>query len=278
MKRSRLSTESTGPLQFKDNDLQILSLLASRALIRAPWSYQYLTGEYIEKLLGRSAHVRRRLQKMCEKDKRFLEHVERPANIAAPLIYTLAARGEDKLTDAGFAIPAFHPRKLPHELMACIIAASFEVASQETNTPISVQQVHHAGVVPDWHVFRFGTSPSVYIEADMASESLRNRANATTIEEKFEHYLKLIDEKRFKHSIVLFYTLGPTRMDSMVERLKYAIDKHDYPHEYAEQFGFTFIHYDRYLDHIPKPSPWAAHIKYVRAGAEFFSFEQFGAE
>jgi hypothetical protein len=266
--RSRTSTKPRRPIEFNDEDEKILLLMAGRALIRQPWSYDSLSAEHMGALLGRSYRVLiRRTQRLCESDKRYLKHLEQPAILHHPLIFGLASRGADVLRDSGHSFHYIeHDRANPHTLLSSLMALSFEMASKEINTPITVHPIPYDNVRPDWHVFRFGGSPLVHVEIDLATESIRSRENARTIEEKYMRYTSL-PPSYLKDSIILFYTTSQARSLSMVECLKRFIDEHHLPHRIAERFAFTHIKFNRYFDYVPKPSPWAAHIEYVRAGS-----------
>jgi len=63
------------------------------------------------------------------------------------------------------------------------------------------------------------------MEADTGSETISYSQNpdTTTIGGKFNNYLDLIKERRFKKSMAVFYTTRLTRMESMIRALQYAI-------------------------------------------------------
>ena len=120
----------------------------------------------------------------------------------------------------------------------------------------------------DWPVFRLTTPyhrKKVFLEVDRGTEQLEKHPTNTTIDDKFDTYLKLGDKLR--DSVVVFVTVRPSRVERMIERLKYIIDEKQYPHGYARSFLFTYIKYDRYLTQTPKLSDWAVTTDYVRAGS-----------
>lgn len=265
------------PFVFTEDDLEICKLLSPPS--RDPRGYRFLPTSYIALLLDRSYEVIRRRTKKLRAHS-YLELPEQPHNNFRELIQSIGKAAYTQLEEAGAPQDPYKARKLAHELMACLIAASFELATHNNTTIEVLQFTRDLPVRPDWPIFEFTTahhSRFVFIEADTASEGLKvNDPNATDIHGKFEEYLKLIHTKKIRNAMILFATTKPVRMNSMIELLKYTIDAHDYDHEYADYFGFTVMPYDRFLNKLPKPTAWAATQNWQRAGHTPFNFSKKG--
>jgi hypothetical protein len=257
---------------FTESDLDICKLLASSILARDPWGYHYLPTSYFGPLLERGNQGAGHRVNALRGRPHYTALAEQPHDNYRQLIYQLYRGGADALCEAGHKIRP-HSRPTSHELMACIIAASFEIGAREHRLPISIVPNLQLPIHPDWRIFTL-QGRSVFIEADTASETINPHANsqATSIREKFDHYLDLIAAKTVKRPLFLFVTTSATRCNSFIETLKLAIDAKDCPHEYAEHFGFTSMAYDRFLNTIPPLSGWAVTREYQRAGHQPFKF------
>ena len=259
------------PIRFGENDLEVCKLLASSTVCRAPWSYQYLPSTYIPAILQRGDALKRRLDWLTDEPNWYVQRPVQPRNLSRELIYALDKRGADELREAGIEVPKYRLRPLPHELMACLCAASFEIGARAHGLPIRTHEWPIANPRPDWVPFQLGTG-LILLEADTGSETLYSREDATTISGKFDQYLQLIHDGslrrvfRTKDVLVLFVTTRPTRRDSMIEVLKKVIDGLGLEHELAEHFAFSAIKYDRYLNTLPKPSDWIVTSDHLRAG------------
>jgi hypothetical protein len=244
-------------LTFNEGDLEICNLLSPT---RAPWGYQYLPSGYFPALLNRREGMKDRLGPLSRPPNTYLKIPEQPHNNYRDLIYSLDSKGADELREAGHTVPRLHLRKLPHELMACCIGASFEIGATKHELPITIHTVSN-DFYPDWPVFSLAGSPPIYIEADLATETLDTRkADATSIAGKFVEYIKLLEKEDI---IVLFITTRDTRRDSMAGLLGSTLKPHQ--REMARHFGFMSIQYDRFVNTIPKLSDWAVSSRYHRA-------------
>jgi hypothetical protein len=260
------------PFIFNSNDLEICRLLTPQA--REPWGYQYLPTRYIAGLSGRSyGAVRARLSKMHPEPYAYIKLPDQPRNNYRERIFAIAPNGLSEIREAGIDFPKFKLRRLPHELMACIIAASFEYGARKHKLSITVDNHVRADFYPDWPIFKVADI-KVWLEADTGSETISHSADpdTTTIGAKFDNYLKLIKDGHFKKSVAVFVTTRETRKNSMIEVLKKAIDKKRMDHDVADQFLFTHITYDRFLNKLPMLTDWAIKADYQRAGAEPFNF------
>jgi hypothetical protein len=254
------------PFQFVASDFPILQLLSPDYATREPWSYRRLPSSYITSLLDRGRWGGLdRLRDLAVEG--YVCKPEQPLNNFRPLIFGLGKKGERELHVTGASDAAIEDRRLAHELMRCICAASFEVGARKHNLPLSFEPVK-THIRPDWPSFRLDNH-LVFLEADVDSETLySNRPNTTKISGKMIEYLDLIVERRLKDAMVLFITVDPVRCNSMIEVLKRVIDERGFDHKLAAQFGFTHIDYNRYIDRIPKLTDWAVRQKWQRAGRQ----------
>ena len=255
-------------LFFTKNDREICALLAPTST-RFPWGYYYLPTTYIFTLIDRQPFVvRRRLRDLF--DHGFLER-QGIRTLYRDEIYSLNAKGEEKLRSPDNRMPFYRPRRLTHELLACIIGASFEYGARAYNLSILPGE-NNSPSRPDWPVFTIGRH-TYFIEADMDTESLHSntKTDANTIEKKLLQYLHSIDSRTIKNARVLFVTISYTRQLALINELKRTIDKSKLPHKLAEHFCFTYIDYDRDLFTIPKLTEWALTTRYERAGHDPFT-------
>ena len=264
-RRSRWDNKkSDAPFRWEESDLDICKLFAPNVPAHNPWGYTYLPSSFVPVLLDRGAYAKKRLRPLC--DHRFLRKPEQPRNNYRNIIYALESKGADKLKEIDFQAQV-RQRRLAHELQSCMIAASFEIGARKHNHSIKIKDAITDEVRPDWHIFTVGKSAPIYIEADTDSEDLTSsNPQANTIEGKFEAYLSLIKQGVLGKSLILFFTVLPSRRDSMVALLKDVMDTHHLPYKYADHFGFMAIPFDRYLNKLPDPTPWALTHDYKRAG------------
>src|SRR5205807_9106862 len=117
--------------RVSENDLAILKLLAR---------YRYLPSDYLAALTGRSVPtLQARLEILCRKPNAYIirPHQQR-ANADANtrrLVYELDDKGADELRNRGIIYSRNkYLRNFAHELMACTIAASFELGAHASNT------------------------------------------------------------------------------------------------------------------------------------------------
>src|SRR5665213_164591 len=120
--------------RLSEDDLAILELLGR---------YRYLPSDYLAALTGRSLPaLQARLEILCRKPNCYISrpHQQRDnadAN-ARRLIYELDDKGGEELRNRGLLYSRKkYLRNFAHELMACTIAASFEIGAQ-TNRGIRI--------------------------------------------------------------------------------------------------------------------------------------------
>jgi hypothetical protein len=257
-RRSRWDDPSPAKM-FTESDLEICKLLAPSIQAREPWGYHYLPTSYFGPLLNRGLHGAGNRANALRGQPHYTTLAEQPHDNYRQLIYQLYRGGAEALREAGYEIK-LHPRATSHELLACIIAASFEIGARQNNLPLKLLHVDDLPAIPDWPVFQM-QGRAVFIEADMGTESIGGK-----VAEKLERYHKLIDDKMVRRPIILFVTIMPDRCGTFLEELRY------HPREYAEYFATTSIRYDRFLNTIPPLSGWAVTTGYQRAGHEPFKF------
>jgi hypothetical protein len=291
---------------FDHPDLKICKLLSP---VRMPWGYQYMPTSYFHLLLKRGKSMKRRLNELVDEPGCYIKIPTQYQKNSRDLIYALADAGADELRQVGLFVPRIHLRELPHELMSCLIAASFEYGARIHNIPITPQEWPDSSTRPDWIPFKIDDT-LVILEADMATETIYTKEQATSISGKYLKYLPLTKDrsiiKHFKvnNFIILFHTLRDARLHSMIEKergLKRVITENDYDHDFAGHFGFTNINtpiieeikklknkkkltdteeediqeikgFDHYINHIPPLTDWAVSQNYERAGFEPFNF------
>jgi hypothetical protein len=263
-RRSRWDTRKRGSTRFQESDFEICRLLSPA---REPWGYQYATTGYIRVLLNRGGGILDRLPELSSHN--YLQLPEQPRNNYRDLIYALGKEGVAELRAAGLAVPPLLLRKLPHELLCCIIAASFEYGAKAHGLPISRSDID-CNIYPDWPVFKLGNH-HIFLEADMRTETLEGQTTATTIWEKYERYLDLFNN-RLHNGLAVFVTVRPSRKEAMIDLLKKVIDAKGYKHRLARNFIFKDTAYDRYISRIPKLTDWAVAEDYQQAGGLTFNF------
>jgi hypothetical protein len=263
-RRSRWDTRKRGIVRFEESDFEICRLLSST---REPWGYQYLPTSYFITLLNRGLGIRARLPKLSSHN--YIQLPEQPRNNFRDLVYALNRAGVAELRAAGINVPTPALRRLPHELLCCITAASFEYGALKHGLSISLSDVE-GKIYPDWPIFKMGNH-HIFLEADMGSETLEGQTTATTIWEKYERYLELFNN-RVHNGLAVFVTVRESRKEAMIELLKKVIDAKGYKHRLARNFIFKDISYDRYISKVPKLTDWAVAEDYQQAGNLTFNF------
>jgi hypothetical protein len=268
------------PLIFNDGDYEVCKLLSPFRFTREPWSYQYLPSTYIAKLLGRGDRAFiKRLQRLKDEPHCYLALPEQPHFNQRPMVYSVGKGGIEELRSGGIPIRDTRLRRVPHELMASIIAASFEYSAMTVpGVQITVADTTADGdPIPDWPTFTLTTpyyEKNIFIEADTGSEQLDKHPQNNSIEEKLENYLALED---IEDTFVVFATVRESRARAMMEKLKAVVDKQNYPRRLARSFGFTHIKYDRFMSQIPPLTTWAVTGSYLQPAGPFSLMEDTNA-
>jgi len=150
---SRWGTEPNGvKIIFTPADLQLCKLLAPTPA-RSPWSYQYLPTSYIGPLLERSqASAAQRVHALKRKPYYYFRLPEQPLNNYRDLIYQIGPAGLEELKKDGLVIPNAKHRRMPHELLASLIAASFEYGARIHALPIDAIYNNRTDMTPDWSI------------------------------------------------------------------------------------------------------------------------------
>src|SRR5882757_3259258 len=113
--------------RLSEDDLAILKLLGG---------YRYLPSDYLASLTGRSLPaLQARLEVLCRKPNSYINrpHQQRATADANTrrLIYELDDKGADELRGRGLSYSRKkYLRNFAHELIACTIAASFEIGAK----------------------------------------------------------------------------------------------------------------------------------------------------
>lgn len=212
--------------RLSEHDLVILKLLAR---------YRYLPSDYLAALTVRSLPaLQARLEILYRKPNAYINrpHQQR-ANADANttrLIYELDDKGADELRNRGVSYSRKkHLRNFAHELMACTIAASFEIGAKSNNAlrilgwqhlmdspqmPDATRQLANPHVLTferdggvesltsDWRPFvvECNIAPKSYafvfgFEADCGTEPLDSAdVERTSIRNKFIAYLSALDQ------------------------------------------------------------------------------------
>jgi hypothetical protein len=263
-------------IQFGTADLDICKLLTPGTVARQPWGYTYLPSGYFAGLLRRGHKgIKNRLANL-RANPHYVTLADQPSNAHRDLIYRIGRGGVARLEDEGVVAKA-RSKALPHELLACVIAASFEIASARLQRPIQAVLRRELAVQPDWPPFRF-FGRTIFIEADMGTETNRPTrgpdATRSNIANKFTRYLSLAVGCEIENPFFAFLTCKPGRIEGWVETLMRVIDTNGYDQDHAECFGFMAVEYDRFLNTIPMLSAWAATDPFVRPGFEPFRFNE----
>jgi hypothetical protein len=291
--------------RLSEADLAILKLLGR---------YRYLPFDYLASLTGRSLPaLQARLEILCRKPNTYINrpHQQR-ANADANtrrLIYELDDRGADELRTRGLPYARKKVlRNFAHELMACTIAASFEIGAQNSTTlriicwselldspqmpgatkllanPQSLSFVRNGqaeSIVSDWKPFvierDFGSKSFVFVfgfEADCGTEPIdASQPERTSIRSKFLAYLDLLSldvpRRHFGASTFLIPIITTSRT-----RMLSMMDLLDRLGPGAFGKRFLFKHVPAFTS-FEKPAPATGHMllePWQRAGFDPFSF------
>jgi hypothetical protein len=229
--------------------------------------------------MSRGARVKRRINALRGAP-HYIELVDQPHNNNCEFVFRIGEGGVKDLKKIGFQ-QQLSAKHTPHDLLACMVAASFEIGSCERKVSIEVIDAPQLNIQPDWPIFNFA-GKSVFIEADMGTETneptekrpiqIDKGKTPTSIWDKFERYLTIIDERRFRDPFFLFVTCLPGRIRNWVTALRNVIDHHQYPYRYANYFGFKAVHYNRFMEYFPPATSWVVTEEILRATPEPFRF------
>jgi len=293
--------------RLSEDDLAILKLLGR---------YRYLPSDYLAALTGRSLPaLQARLEILCRKPNAYINrpHQQR-ANADANtrrLIYELDDRGADELRSRGLNYSRKkYLRNFAHELMACTIAASFEIGARSGNCnriigwhelinspqmPGATKQLANPQVISferngrvdsiasDWRPFviernvRSKSYAFVFgFEADCGTEPIDSGDDQrTSIRNKFVAYLNALDQdvprRHFGASTFLIPFVTTTKV-----RMLSMIDLLERLKPGAYGRRFLFKHIPSFTS-FEKPAPASGHILFEpwqRAGFEPFSFAE----
>ena len=171
--------------------------------------YRYLSLHYLHAFVGgHLTALRDRVDLLACQPNLYLDIPVQQARCAhanyRPLIYELAPHGAAELAKRGFVSKRAPATPFPHEVMTCQIAASIELALRVDPAlhymPFELQPIavrlngkKHT-IVSDHHPFVLGRDGNrkfyFGFEADTGSES-----RSTVIRDKFEKYLRIIEDK-----------------------------------------------------------------------------------
>jgi hypothetical protein len=293
--------------RLSEHDLAILRLLAR---------YRYLPSDYLAALTGRSLPaLQARLEILYRKPNAYINRpYQQRANADANstrLIYELDDRGADELRCRGLAYSRKkYLRNFAHELMACTIAASFEIGANSSTIvriirwrelidspqmPDGTRQLANPQVITfdrdgrlesltsDWRPFvierSFGSKSYAFVfgfEADCGTEPIDTAdPERTSIRNKFLAYLSALNQdvprRHFGATTFLIPFVTTTRA-----RMHSMI-------ELLERLGPGALGKRFLFKHIPaftsfeKPAPATGHMllqPWQRAGFEPFSFAE----
>ena len=293
--------------RLSEDDLAIFELLGR---------YRYLPSDYLASLTGRSLPaLQARLEILCRKPNSYINrpHQQR-ANADANtrrLIYELDDKGAEELRNRGLPYSRKkYLRNFAHELMACTIAASFEIGAQSSNTVriigwhelidspqmpsdtkllanpqlLSIERDGRAeSLASDWRPFvierGFGAKSYAFVfgfEADCGTEPIDSGDDQrTSIRNKFVAYLNALDQdiprRHFGASTFLIPFVTTTKV-----RMLSMIDLLERLKPGAYGRRFLFKHIPAFTS-FEKPAPASGHIlsePWQRAGFEPFSFAE----
>ena len=258
------------PLVFNDGHLEMVKLL-SPVKARDPWSYQYLPVRYVPALLGQSLEYgRKQVTWLASEPWNYLHLPEQSEIYSCPLIVSVGKEGKQELRHIGVSLPNKPLRPIPHELLACISAASFEYGAKQHGFKIEVVE-READVTPDWPVFKLTGEKEhiIFLEADMGRESLTGDAS-NTITSKLLRYAQLFEN--YDDLYAVFVTTRPSRVTAMA----YLARK--LPRSVRSRFLFTSIKYNRFLTKIPPLTDWAISGEWKTAYGTFSFLKKQAAE
>ena len=293
--------------QLSKHDLAILKLLGH---------YRYLPSDYIASLTGRSLPaVQARLEILYRRPNAYIKrpHQQR-ANADANttrLVYELDDKGADELRTRGLVYSRKkYLRNFAHELMACTVAASFEIGAN-TNTELRIlnwQQLINSPQMPDatkqlanpqlltfdrngqteslssdWRPFvverNFGSTSYAFVfgfEADCGTEPLDAAdTERTAIRNKFVAYLSALDQdvprRHFGATTFLIPFVTTTR--ARMHSMMELLQRLR-PGAFGKRFLFKHI---PVFTSFEKPAPATGRMllePWQRAGFEPFSFAE----
>ena len=291
--------------RISDSDIEIFRILAR---------YHYLPCDYIAALSGRSLPaMQTRLELLCRKPNSFVDRpLQQRANAAANsrrMVYALDEKGATELRTRGAPVPpAKYRRHFTHELHACLIAASFEIAAHSdpririiswreladsSQMPEATKRLESPQAIPfardgrvetvvsDWSPFvieRNLVSRSFVfvggIEADCGTEPLESAdADRAAIRNKFAAYLTCLEQDvpRRHFGATTFVIPFVTTSEA---RMRSMIDLLDRLRPGAFARRFLFKHVPSFTSSEP-PKPASGHMltePWARSGHEPFSF------
>ncbi len=293
--------------RLSDDDITIFRLLAR---------YRYLPSDYLAALSGRSLPaLQARLQILCRKPNCYISrpHQQRDnadAN-ARRLIYELDDKGADELRNRGVMYSRKkNLRNFAHELMACTMAASFEIGTkarpdiriigwneliESPQMPAATKQLTNPQVLlfsgdgkqeeiaSDWRPFvierNFESKSYIFVfgfEADCGTEPIDTAdAERSAIRNKFIAYLTALehDVPRQRYGATTFMVPFITTTQARM-RSMIALLERLRPGPLAKRFLFkhtpSFTSFD-------KPAPATGHMltePWHRAGFDPFRFTE----
>jgi Replication-relaxation len=293
--------------RLSEYDVAILKLLAR---------YRYLPSDYLAALTGRSLPaLQARLEILYRKPNAYINrpHQQRAnadAN-SARLIYELDDRGADELCARGLTYSRKkYLRNFAHELMACTIAASFEIGAAGSSAvrmlswqslisspqmPDATKQLANPqmltferdgrveSLTSDWRPFvierNLGSKSYAFVfgfEADCGTEPLDTAdADRTSIRSKFLAYLSALDQdlprRHFGATTFLIPFVTTTRV-----RMHSMMELLQRLGPGALGKRFLFKHIPSFTS-FEKPAPATGHMllePWQRAGCQPFSFAE----
>ena len=293
--------------RLSEDDLPILKLLGR---------YRYLPSDYLAALTGRSLPaLQTRLEILCRKPNGYINrpHQQR-ANADANtrrLIYELDDKGAEELRSRGLTYSRKkYLRNFAHELMACTIAASFEIGANSCNTmqiinwqelidspqmPSATKELSNPQVISferdgrseslasDWRPFvverNSGSKSYAFVfgfEADCGTEPIdTGDTERTSILRKFSAYLEVLDQdvpRRHFGATTFLIPIVTTTEARM--RSMIALLERLRPGAFGKRFLFKHI---PSFTSFEKPAPATGHIllePWQRAGFDPFSFTE----
>lgn len=291
--------------RVSDGDIEIFRILAR---------YRYLPCDYIAALTGRSLPaMQARLEILCRKPNSFVDRpLQQRTNAAANsrrMIYALDEKGAAELRTRGAPAPTWkYRRHFAHELHACSVAASFEIATrfdpririlswrdlvESPQMPEATKRLESPQAIPfardgraetvvsDWPPFaierNFASRSFVFvggIEADCGTEPLESAdADRAAIRNKFDAYLACLEQNvpRLHFGAATFMIPFVTTSEA---RMRSMIDLLDRLRPGAFARRFLFKHVPSFTS-VEPPKAATGHMlaePWQRAAYEPFSF------
>ena len=192
-------------VEIQDSDRELFKILAPGSHSRDPWSYKFLPRDYLLAVAKRGRlGGTERIKILLRKPDTHLRLPDQPETITRHQIIALDKNGADELRELRINVPHIRPGRLVHDLMECIIAASFEIGTHEVpdvsitpmaeiiaSSPARTQKMKNpkylpsifegepVDVLPDWEPFAINTPRGgVFLpgfEADTGTETLWSR-------------------------------------------------------------------------------------------------------